>query len=464
MRRLVAVLVAVAVFLVTLLASADDAPAYTLEVDSDASDVIAYDAVAERLASDLGGKVARPSTTPTRAAITIRYRDEPRSLHVRVVHADGQALEREVKAEGDAQAVQREAVLLAGNLARDEARELLDALTKRPPPPPPEPAEPAPPVVAPPPPPVEPDKPTEEERAPIVVAFAYPVATNWNRPNVATSFTVVTIYGQTARVDVLGLGLGVIHARKSLGGFNFGTAATIAGEDTSGFTGSVGANIALGRVSGVQAATGFNLGGNGLSGVQLAAGANVATGEVSGVQAGVVNIGENVRGAQLGIVNVGRNVKGAQVGVVNIAENVDGAALGVVSIARDLLHPIAWTSNLAYTNAGVKFATKYLYSTSALGFGSHETKFRGKRPAFTFALGGHIPVVSKLDVDTEVAYSDVDLDESSKSNRALHVRALPGWSFAKHLRVFAGGGVRIPVAFDQGTMAVRPEGVAGIQF
>ncbi|MBX3193441.1 MAG: hypothetical protein KF819_41045, partial [Labilithrix sp.] len=57
-------------------AAAEAAPAYTLEVDSDAPDVLSFEALAARIGSDLGGAVARPGAAePSRAAIAIRYRD-----------------------------------------------------------------------------------------------------------------------------------------------------------------------------------------------------------------------------------------------------------------------------------------------------------------------------------------------------------------------------------------------------
>ena len=80
------------------------------------------------------------------------------------------------------------------------------------------------------------------------------------------------------------------------------------------------------------------------------------------------------------------------------------------------------------------------------------------------AAGAHVPIAGGVDLDLETAYSDLDVGSEDEGNRALHVRALPGYAFAKHLRIFAGGGVRIPVAFDVGSPAVRPEGVVGVQF
>ena len=428
------------------------APEYTLDVDSDAPEVLAYEAVAPRLASDLGGTVTRAGGgRPASTAITIRYRDATRSLSVRAVHVDGRLLEREVRAEGDAAAVQREAVLLAGNLARDEARELIDELEARKAPSPPVPPTevPVPELPEAPPTPRLPLATSPpEERTFATFAVLYPLATNAGHPDIRTSFATSLFYGRVGRSDALDLGLGVTYASRGVDGVQMAMAAT--------FTG--------GRVKGVQIAVGGNVARGDVTGAQVASGANIALSRLTGVQAAVVNTAGEVEGAQVGLVNVARHVKGAQIGVVNVAEEVEGTAIGLVSISRNAIHPLVWTSNLAYTNIGIKFATKYAYTLVAIGFGTLESKLKFADPSFTLAVGGHIPIVAGFDLDLETAYSELQLESPAEANRALHVRALPGWSFAKHLRIFAGGGVRIPAGFDRGSSAARPEGLAGVQF
>jgi len=210
-------------------------------------------------------------------------------------------------------------------------------------------------------------------------------------------------------------------------------------------------------------ASGFNAAKGAVAGAQIAVGANVAFESIQGFQGGGVNYGTEVSGMQLGIINVGRHVKGVQLGVINIAEEVDGVALGLVSISRNSIHPVVWAGNLSYTNVGIKFATKYAYTILGVGFGSNETKLEFNHPESFAALGLHLPITEHIDLDLDAAYTEQQLGGDA-ANRALHARVLPGWSFARHLRVFAGGGARIPLAFDQGSPAVRPEGVVGVQF
>jgi hypothetical protein len=490
------------------------APAYTLEVDSDASSVVSYDALAARLSSELHARVERASgTAPSRAAITITYRKDSQSLLVRAKHAGGRVLERSIVAQGDDASVQAEAVLLASNLARDEARELLDELASRPAPP-----QPAAPAAERPTPPAAP-----EERWIGTFGLLYPVATNAGHPNVRSALDLSILYGRIGRSDAFQMSFGVAHASRSatglqlaavpisggsldgaqlglgatialgpVSGAQLGTGASIAGDSVDGAQLSVGVAYAHGPVTGVQASAGFNYAG-GLDGAQLAAGGNIARGPVSGAQlsagfnlatkevsgaqvtagvniatdrlegaqAGIVNVGGEVSGAQLGLVNVGRRVKGLQLGLVNIAEEVDGVAIGVATITKDSIHPIVWASNLADTNAGIKFTTKYIYTLAAVGLSTLEADFKDG-PSVTTALGTHIPIAAGFDVEAEAAYSQIGW--KSWENHALHPRVLAGYSFARHLRVFAGGGPRVPLAFDKGSSAVRPEIMAGVQF
>lgn len=452
----------------------EDAPAYTLEVDSDAPEVVSFEALAARLGSDLGGAVARPGgAAPSRAAIAIRYRE--RELVVRAAHAGGRVLERAVRAEGDDAAIQREAVLLAGNLARDEARELLDALAARPAPPPRVPPE----KPAAPAPPKEPR--VDEGYHPVTVALFHPLATNYARPNATSNLSVSLIYGRVGLLDGAALGGAVVYASRGVDGLQLGVAATavdgpLDGAQLGGAGNLVtgpgngaqiagGGNLALARFDGAQLGGAFNLTRGGLSGVQIAGGGNVVTRQVDGAQLGSVNVAGSVDGLQVGVINVARKVDGAQLGAINIAEEVDGAALGVISISKHGIHPIAWASNLQYMNAGVKFSTKYVFTAVAAHTGTIEGDF--DNVGVTGIVGGHIPLPARFDVEVQGAVSHLvprPSQSAKKGNVWVAPQVIGGYSFARHLRVFAGGGVRLPATVDLGRDVARPEVLAGVQF
>ena len=412
---------------------------------------------------------------------------------MRAVHPGGRVLERTVKAEGDDAAVQREAVLLAGNLARDEARELVDALAARPSPPRSE-AKVAPHTSAPAQPP---GKRGDEGWAPVTVGLFYPLATNLGRPNIRLNMDLSLLYGRVGTVSGAQLGGAVTHASRGVSGTQIAGAVAIAngpvdGAQLSGaanvasgaasgaqITGA--ANVALEGIAGAQLAGAFNLsrgGGSGaaiagganvatrdFTGAQLAGGANVATRDFTGAQIAGVNVAGNIEGAQIGVINVGRKVKGAQIGVINIAEEVDGAAVGVISISRNSIHPIAWTSNLQYMNAGIKFSTKYFFTVVAVHYGTREGDF--DNVGTTAAVGGRVPLPAGFDVELQGSLTQL-LPRPSQSSKSGNLWVAPqvigGYSFASHLRVFVGGGARLPATVDLGRDVVRPEVLAGIQF
>lgn len=524
------------------LASPDLAPAqsWSLVVDSDTPNLLPPAVVAARLGSELhvpvsaagagatgaGAGATGAGAGATGATIAITYRAATRWVSVRARHPDGRVVERAMTIQGEPSAAQTEIVLLASNVARDEAGELLAELAaarragsvtaaSAPPVPDvlPAPAGPAAAVET-----------RPEERRIATFAVLYPLATNMGHPNVRTPLDVSLVYGSVGRIgggqfslgaayaargvtglqlttlgasggDVHGAQVGLLgtYSHGSLEGLALGGLAVIAGGNARGAQLAVGAAYAGGQLEGVQAATAIAIAAGGadgaqvaagatyvdgpmtgvqasalanvatstFSGVQVSAGANVALEPTEGLQLGGVNVGSEVTGAQIGLVNVGRRVKGLQLGLVNIASEVDGAAIGLASISRDSVHPVAWASNLAYTNVGVRFTSKSLYTTLAVGLGTNETKLDGGL-SVTSGIGAHVPLFGRFDLDGELAYTHVSA--SSKTNQSLAAHAIAGYAFAKRFRLFVGGGPRIPLVFEEGDPAVRPEVVAGALF
>jgi hypothetical protein len=414
---------------------------YTLVVESD-DPAVSYDTIAQRLASDLGATVAAPGPSPTRGAITVRYHAQ--LLVVRVGRAGGAAIERTVQAQGDSEAVRAEAVLLAGNLARDEARELIDELSARQRKP--EPVEPS------------NEAPAEGPRMHATFAAFYPVATNHGQPDVRSPLNLGLFYSHIGRSTAFQMTFfGVSHAKSGIEGAQIGGLAAVSSGTVAGWQSAIGATYASGPTRGAQLSSGFNYAGE-LTGMQASTGIDIVDKKMTGLQLGTANIAADISGAQIGVINLGGRVKGLQLGVVNIAEEA-GEALGLVTIAKDSIHPVVWGSNLAYTNAGIRFSSRHLYSIAALGFGTLETRWDDS-PLITVAAGGSLHVFEGLGVDLELAYSHLD----AQNNRALHARVIAGYAFAKHLRVVLGIGPRIPLAYDVGSPVVRPEVLAGVQF
>ena len=433
------------------------APSYTLVVVSDAPQAVSFETIAVRLGAELGQPID-PTGTASRVAITIHYRASDHELTVRAAHVGGPTLERTVKSEGDDAAVLREAILLTGNLARTEAREILDALANRPEPRPSEPTEPA----------SAKEPPVDEPDVQVSAALFYPLATNFGRPYATSHVDLSLLYGRVGHVGGVQLGSAVTYASRGLTGVQFGAAVNVAGGgDASGAQVAGVANVSGRNISGAQVAGAFNLALGKVEGTQVAGALNIAGPGLAGVQLAPINIASSVSGAQLGIINIGRRVKGAQLGLINIAEEVDGVSLGLVSITKDGIHPIAWTSNLASTNAGVKFSTKYVYTVIAATFSTLETDFDDV--GTTTSLGTHVPLpdgLARFDLDVEASFTSIvpTRPNNDETNMWLSGHVLPGYSFARHLRAFAGGGARFPLQVEVGRSVVRPEVLLGVQF
>jgi hypothetical protein len=471
--------------------NAERVPSYTLDVDSDAPDVVSFEALAVRIGADLGAHVVRPGAIrASRAAITIRYRDG--KLVVRADHADGRSVERSIVTEGDDATIQHDAVLLASNLARDEASEILDtliarrtsmtAITERKP------------SAASEAPETKPGR--DEGHHPVTASLFFPLATNFERPNTRSNLHLSLLYGRVGASSGVMLGGAVLYASRRSTGVQMGGVAAasdgpVAGAQLSGainyakgdvaglmMAGAV--NVTSGRLdgaqlvgavniadggAGVQASGGLNLTLEDTSGAQIAGGANIATRSFEGAQIASINIAESVSGTQLGVINIARKVRGTQLGIVNIAEEVDGAAIGVVSVSKGGIHPIVWGSNLQYMNAGIKFATKHAYTLAAVHYGTIEGNF--DNVGVTAAIGGHVTLPAHFDIELQGSTTHL-VPRPSQSTKSGNVWVAPqviaGYSFAPHLRVFAGGGIRFPLSVDLGRDVRRPEVLAGIQF
>jgi hypothetical protein len=365
---------------------------WTLEVDSDAPETVSYDALAERVASELGQEGAP-------VAIVIRYRNAERMLVVRATHEDGRTVERAVRAEGDTEAIRREAVLLAGNVARDEARELLDALSARPPKPAPAP-EPTPEAAPETPPTTAKETPAPNEELRVVNGgLAYPIASNFGHPWVTTYFDISLVFGLVGKVKGVQLGSG-------------GVLAPV--------------------VRGVQ-----------LAPVTIAE-------DVEGTQLGVINIARRVRGAQVGVINIAEEVDGGAVGVISIHRDAIHP-IGWVGNLGYFNAGISFESKWVYTILGINYGT--LETELAPRFGQFAAI--GTRLRVLAGLDGGLETAF-----TSVKPGSTD---PNATNVWFHQRALVGYRFAPRLRLFAGAGFRAPVVVDEGSHGFRPEFVGGLE-
>ncbi|HTJ45621.1 MAG TPA: hypothetical protein VL463_26140 [Kofleriaceae bacterium] len=285
-------------------------------------------ALAPKIAAELGADVA-PATDACNAPC-LDVVVEAASATVRFTPASGAPRERTIAIGTDRDAWPVLITLLAGNLARDEAAQILAGLPVPVPVPGPEPvgspadvpdvpAIPAPAAPA----------PTVKEIAPPKFAasadddehestFVFGLV-----PGLSTDFADLHVRHDLALHMAIGIGGG-------LDGFAIAGAADIENGSVDGWQLSGAVNVAR-DVDGFQVAGGVNV-AQSLDGFQLAGGVNVA-GDTDGFQvAGGVNIARDVDGLQVAPINVARRVGGTQLGVINVGGEGDGVSIGLIDI------------------------------------------------------------------------------------------------------------------------------------
>lgn len=257
---------------------------------------------------------------------------------------------------------------LVGNLARDEASELLAQLAPppgegsaeeaAPPPPPPPPAAAAKPAAS-----TEPAKPTspavtgtapkllESKRFAANVSLYHPLSARKNSEQWKLNLELGVAYSRVGAINGAAMSLGYLRVEQTVDGFAGAIFWTRTGGDVRGIAGSLFVAEGYGRLKGIGFAPIANVHPGNVEGLQ--ASALVATaGDVLGIEgAALVTVGRDVqgvqgsagltrgrdvRGAQLGVVTLGRDVLGAELGVVDVARDIQGAELGIVNVGRDV--------------------------------------------------------------------------------------------------------------------------------
>jgi hypothetical protein len=419
------------------------------------------------LEAELGREVVlarAPGEAAPSAVLTIAHRPAARELAV-TWERGGQTLTRLVAAPSEQAAVEGDAVMLAGNLAREQVATLLPAAPE---PPAPEPPEPAPSREA-----------AEPERWRATFGVFYPLATHYGHPEVTSSFDLNLLYSRVGGID-----------GGQLGGVNVvgrdGAAAGAMRGLQIGFL----ANLVAGDARGVQLGGLFNQTSGDVEGLQLAGGANLALGRVQGiqgafafnraasvkgVQVSLVNVGGDVDGLQIGLVNVARRVRGASVGIVNVADDIEGLPLAPFSVTRTGgVHPATWGGSSGYANAGLKLATRHTYT---LFFGSYHRKYDLDLYGGGVAIGGSVGLGAgfRSDFDLSGTYlvaPELSFDPSRP--KGYHeqlvqprLRWLLAFRLAEHFGVFGGvavvGNVRSELGWERVTATIGPEVFGGVE-
>jgi len=209
-----------------------------------------------------------------------------------------------------------------------------------------------------------------------------------------------TLYNDTGGTITGAAGSALINRRQRLRGVAFSGVLNLGSSDARGVSVAGLTNLEQ-DFEGIQTAGMLNWAGT-FQGLQ-AAGALNRAGAFTGLQAaGAVNIADSMTGLQLGVVNVAGDVHGAQVGVVNVAKHVDGTSIGLVSVADNgRVQPVLWASSSRPLNGAMKFTVGPLYTQVGLGYAPGNQTY-----AWELGLGAHL-ALGRFFLEPGVHYSEV---------------------------------------------------------
>jgi hypothetical protein len=156
-----------------------------------------------------------------------------------------------------------------------------------------------------------------------------------------------------------------------------------------------------------------------VQGVQAGFVAAVA-GPVEGAQLGLVNVAGALRGFQLGLVNRAGPVNGLQVGLVNVAGDVHGGAVGLLSVAKNgRVQPSVWFAGPnPMLFVGIRSVTDLTYNLLAVGYDPVHNRVGHQE-----SIGAHLDVAGLFFVEPGVGYGamyDNDVGGGPFTDSSLH--------------------------------------------
>lgn len=227
------------------------------------------------------------------------------------------------------------------------------------------------------------------------------------------------------RVDGVQFSL-IAGARGSLHGVQTGTVAIAGGDITGAQFGVV--NVGYASVTGAQFGV-ASYAGKGIRGAQFGIASidagpltgaqfgigTLAAGGVSGAQLGIANVSVgDIRGVQLGVANVttGR-LHGTMIGVFNTAANAD-VAIGLLNVLwNGRTHVDVWGTDFGLLAAAIEHGSKYFHNI--YGFGM---TVRHDEPVFSpiFGMGGRVFENERFMVDIDALSHWLLLDDTATTD------------------------------------------------
>lgn len=236
----------------------------------------------------------------------------------------------------------------------------------------------------------------------------------------------------------------------------------------------------LGRMRGVQTSSGLNITRGLALGAQLSI-ANYASelrgiqfgtlnlaGSVVGLQAGAANYANEVRGVQIGLLNVSSGyVHGLQLGIVNLADGAD-AGIGLINIYRNGRTQVRVGMDTAgFIAADVIHGSRITHTIYSLGVNPVDGR---SSVAFGLGVGARASLSERVHLDFDVLSRVLMTTEGNdvRADGVLEPRIVLGVQLYKAIGAFVGlaypirfSGAEAPLDYSRLTTVLREAGVAG---
>jgi hypothetical protein len=409
---------------------------------------------------------------------------DQRHLGARYQTPDRRLLERSIDLPREPSRAVQAIALLAANLVRDEAADLLEELRAKPddnqpfavasasvaPPALPPPPAKSPLVTAAAPPPAaaqQAQAPAPMETRLFNLSLWHPVSLYPTSDQMAIYLELGLLYGRVRELRGGALSLGGTEVRRRLDGLSFATVGTVSARTRGGMV-ALGGNWSRRSLSGLQVAAIANGAGGGSEGMQVAA-ANLAFARFDGVQFGLINYAAGpYRGAQIGLINIAGRMSGTQLGALNIAADVKGFPVGAVNLNQTgRMQVLTWASTSMLANFGLRYLHRYVYTLLAAGWQPAASSAGGdgyNKVAWQIAVGGHIPAgILFCDVDAGYVHEGAASQQAEIGHTQMfRLRAVWGLQPSEWFGLFAGGGLRREFPAE-GSAKTSPEAILGLQ-
>ncbi len=310
--------------------------------------------------------------------------------------------------------------------------------------------------------------------APVNVSLVHPLAVYVDSEDRAVNLELGALFSRVGAIHGVGVNAALLWSEGALHGFVLGGFGLHYAAPSDGFQLAGFGTWGTADVRGAQIAGGTHFVKGNINGVQLAP-VNITTGTATGAQIGVFNYaGSGATGAQVSLFNIAGHASGVQVGLVNVADSNSGVPIGLLTFGGDTdLKLGLFATTRIPINVGLKFVTGKFFHQLVYGVvpsrSVGRTQVDRAVQSAQYRLGVRL-VLEPLFVEPSLGYGFEAPYDSDSADQAQHVasyRGVVGWQISDGFAPIVGLGARTVINADPDTVgdpAQEFEAMVGVEF